>query len=181
MRPGMARGKPMASNWSQDIVPLVSVRRTWSTAMPISSPASALPATRWLSISFRVRDFLDWGERAPLLPQAPPPLRTRLVRTSGLSSLVERHPRASAGADVVAAWPDQAVVVVLLDDVRRPARDAAGGDHRREEIHRDAQRVEERCRVEVDVGNELLRLVDARVELHRHLVPFELAGLAARL
>src|SRR5437899_3601434 len=137
MRPGTARGKPIASNCSHAIVPLVSVRSTWSTAMPISSPASALPATRWRSISFRVRLWpisLTGGERAPLLPQTPPPLRTRVLRTPGLSSFVERHPRAPAWADVVAARPDQSVVVVLLDDVRRPARDAAGGDHRREAV-----------------------------------------------
>src|SRR3989442_2482520 len=178
MRPGTARGKPIASNWSQDIVPLVSVRRTWSTAMPSSSPAAALPTARWLSIGFRVRPWpirSTGGERAPLLPQPPPPLRTVF------SSSVERHPRASARADVVAARPDQSVVVELLDDVRRPARDAAGGDHRREEIDGDPQRVEERRRVEVDVRDEFLRLVDARVELHRHLVLLELARLAACL
>src|SRR6059036_3024509 len=178
MRPGTARGKPIASNWSQDIVPLVSVRSTWSTAMPISSPASALPTTRWLSISFRVRLWpisLTGGERAPLLPQTPPPIRTVF------SSFLERHPRAAPRPDVVAARPDESVVVVLLDDVRRPARDAAGGDHRREEVDGDSERVEERRRVEVDVRDELLRLVDARVELHRHLVPLELAGLAARV
>src|SRR5207247_1896499 len=136
------------------------------------------------SISFRVRLWpisLTGGERAPLLPQTPPPLRTRVLRTPGLSSFVERHPRASAWADVVAARPDQSVVVVLLDDVRRPARDAAGGDHRREEVDGDSERVEERRRVEVDVRDELLRLVDARVELHRHLVPLELARLPARV
>src|SRR5229473_8476472 len=178
MRPGTARGKPIASNWSQDIVPLVSVRSTWSTAMPISSPASALPATRWLSISFRVRLWpisSTGGERAPLLPQTPPPLRTVF------SSSVERHPRASARADVVPARPDQAVVVVLLDDVRRPARDAARGDHGREEIHGDPERVEERRRVEVDVRDQLLRRLDPLVELDRHLVPLELARLAARV
>src|SRR6267378_342792 len=88
---------------------------------------------------------------------------------------------ATAGADVVAARSDEAVVVELLDDVRRPAGDASGRDHGREEIDGDAERVEERRRVEIDVGDELLRLVDARVELDRHLVPLELAGLPARL
>src|SRR5262249_61497703 len=125
--------------------------------MPISSPASALPATRWLSMSLRVR----------LFPTASAP--------------VDHDPCAAAGADVVAAGPDQPVVVVLLDDVGRPAGDAPGGDDRREEVDRNAERVEERRRVEVDVGDELLRLVHAGVELHRHLVPLELAGLAARL
>src|SRR5712692_7559361 len=173
-----ARGSRSAANWSHDIAQWGAGTSTWSTAMPISSPASALPATRWLSISFRVRLWpisSTGGERAPLLPQTPPPLRTVF------SSSVERHPRASARADVVPARPDQSVVVVLLDDVRRPARDAAGGDHRREEIDGDPQRVEERRRVEVDVRDEFLRLVDARVELHRYLVPLELAGLAACL
>src|SRR3989442_14425611 len=146
MRPGTARGKPIASNWSQDIVPLVSVRRTWSTAMPSSSPAAALPTARWLSIGFRVRLWpisVAGGERAPLLPQTPPPLRTVF------SSFVERRPRASARADVVAARPDQSVVVELLDDVRRPPRDAAGGDHRREGNDGEPQRVGERRRGEV--------------------------------
>src|SRR5262245_2884311 len=90
------------------------------------------------------------GELAPLLPQTSPPLREEW---SELSSLVEGDPGAVAGADVVAAGPDQPVVVVLLDDVGRPARDAARGDDRREEIDRDAERVEERRRVEVDVGD----------------------------
>src|SRR5262249_6207264 len=125
--------------------------------MLISSPASTLPATRWLSMSLRVR----------LFPTA--------------SALVDRDPGAAAGADVVAARPDQTVVVVLLDDVGRPARDAAGSDDRREEIDRNAERVEERRRVEVDVRDELLGLVHAGVELHGHLVPLELPGLAARL
>src|SRR5437870_6801743 len=131
MRPGTARGKPIASNWSQDIVPLVSVRSTWSTAMPISSPASALPATRWLSISFRVRLWpisSTGGERAPLLPQTPPPLQ------AGFSSFVERRPRAPAWAVVFAGRRDRSVVVGLLDVVGRPARERVGGDHRREEF-----------------------------------------------
>src|SRR6185436_19949539 len=126
--------------------------------MPISSPATGLPATRWLLMSFWAR-FLGIAA----LP------------------LVDRHERAARRADVVAARADQAVVVVLLDDVRRPAGDAAGGDHGREEVDRDVERVKEGRRVEVDVRDELLRLVDARVELHRHLVPLELAGLAAGL
>src|SRR4030095_2430526 len=124
--------------------------------MPISSPATALPATRWLVMSFWVR---FWG-----IPRA--------------SALVDGFEGAAGSADVVAARADQAVVVVLLDDVRRPAGDAAGGDHGREEVDRDVERVKEGRRVEVDVRDELLRLVDARVELHRHLVPLELAGLA---
>src|SRR5258705_8514633 len=126
--------------------------------MPISSPATGLPETRWLLMSFCAR----------LLGMRDLPL-------------VDRHERAARRADVVAARADQSVVVVLLDDVRRPARDATGRDHRREEIDGNAERVEERRRVKVDVRDQLLRLVDARVELHSHLVPLELARLPARL
>src|SRR3990170_295780 len=139
MREGTARAKPSASNWSQAIVPLVSVRSTWSTARPISSPATAWPATRWLSISFRVR----------LRP-----------------TLAQRDERPAAGAHVVAARPDQPVVVVLLDDVGAPAGDAADRDHRREEVDRNAERIKEGSRIEVDVRNQPLRGVDAIVELH---------------
>src|SRR5262249_9321069 len=124
--------------------------------MPISSPATGLPATRWLEISF-------WARLWPI------------------SALVDGDPGATRGADVVATRADQAVVLVLLDDVRRPARDAAGRDHGREEIDGNAERVEERRRVEIDVRDQLLCLVDARMELHGHLVPLELAGLPARL
>src|SRR3989442_194128 len=116
MRPGTARGKPIASNWSQAIVPLVSVRSSWSTAMPISSPASALPATRWLSISLRVRllGLLDRGGAGAAPPPDPP---TALGST--ISALVHGDEGAAAGADVVAARSDEPVVVVLLDDGRR--------------------------------------------------------------
>src|SRR3972149_2242774 len=37
---GRNRGKPMASNCRNAPVPFVSVRRTWSTESPISSPAT---------------------------------------------------------------------------------------------------------------------------------------------
>src|SRR5678816_3644339 len=98
---------------------------------PISSPATALPDARWLSISLCVR----------LLP---------------MLALVPGHELAALGADVVRARANQPVVVVLLDDVRAPAGDAAGGDHRGEEIDGDAERIEQGRRVEVDVGDEPL-------------------------
>src|SRR5262249_57506428 len=87
----------------------------------------------------------------------------------------------AAGAVVVGARADQTVVVVLLDDVGAPARDAAGGDDRREQVHRDPGRVEARRRVEVDVGDQALGLPDALVEAPGHLVPLELARLPARV
>src|SRR5262249_14525353 len=185
-RSGTTRGKPMASNCSHDWMPLVSVRRIWSARTPISSPATALPATRCASISLRVRlwrisglpnccseDRLHgYGRGWPALEGA---------RRRALSTLTDFNKRATAGADILGARPDQTVVVVLLDDVRAPAGNAARGDDGREEVDRDAERVEERRRVEVDVGNETLGPADPLVQLHGHLVPFELPRLAARL
>src|SRR5215468_6697129 len=147
----------MASNWRIAMEPLVSVSSTWSTSSPISSPAIGLPETRWRSISLRAR-----------------------LRPMPASPLVDGRERSARGALVVRAGPDQAVVVVLLEQVRSPARDAARRDHRREEIHRDADRVEERRRVEVDVGDELLHALHARVERDRNVVPEPLAGFPAR-
>src|SRR5688572_27085081 len=105
----------------------------------------------------------------------------RTERTRVPSSLAGRDERAARGADVVRAGPDQAVVVVLLDDVGGPAGDAAGRDDGREEVHRDAERVEQRRRVEVDVRDEPLGGADPLMQLHRHLVPLELARLPTGL
>src|SRR4030095_2814617 len=93
------------------------------------------------------------------------------VRLSAMSAFLDWDEGAALGADVVGAGTDPAVVVVLLDDVGGPAGDAAGCYDRREEIDRDAQRVEERGRVEIDVGDEALGFADAVMKLHRHLVP----------
>src|SRR5919201_7023065 len=115
--------------------------------MPISSPATGLPATRWLSISLRVRLL-------PIDLLCPPGAITLAPGVSGQpagSPTPKRRERSALGADVVAARANEPVVGVLLDDVGRPARDARGGDHRREEVDRDAERVEEWRRVEVDV------------------------------
>ncbi len=103
------------------------------------------------------------------------------VRLRPIAQRWSRGTQARAGAHVLGARPDEAVVVVLLDDVGGPARDAAGRDDRGEEIDGDAEGVEEGRRVEVDVGDEALGLADAVVQLHRHLVPLELPGLAAGL
>src|SRR5712691_1696170 len=118
-REGLTRGKPMVSNWSQAMLPLVSVSRHWSTRSPISSPATGLPETRCASISLRVT------------------LSPRLTLLQGDEGLALR-------AFVVGARADQPVVGVLLEEIGGPARDARGGDDRREEIHGNADRVEER-------------------------------------
>src|SRR5216684_163600 len=153
---GRTRAKPMASNWRNAMVPLVSVSRAWSTRSPISSPATALPETRWASMSLRVRFW-------------------RML------ALVERDEGAAGVALVVGAGPDQAVVVVLLEQVGGPARDPRGRDHRGEEIHRDADRVEERRRVEVHVRDQPLGGLYLGVKLDRQLVPEGLARLPAGL
>src|SRR5262249_14166644 len=78
------------------------------------------------------------------------------VRVDGSSSLVHRHPGLVLGALVVRARANQPIVVVLLEQIGRPPHDARGGDHRREEIHRNDDRIEERGRVEVTLGMSFL-------------------------
>src|SRR4029079_16848954 len=71
-------------------------------------------------------------------------------RDAPRSALVERQERLRIRrADVIRARTGQAVVGVLLQAVGRPARDAADGEDRREQIDRDPQRVIRRGRVEV--------------------------------
>src|ERR1700675_4821149 len=140
----------MASNWSHAMLPLVSVSRHWSTRKPISSPATAVPATRCESISFRARlfpgmselypltlPFPPLGERETLAPGprptremgnlTPPPSQGEVRVRVGCevrSPFLHRHERFSAGARVVGARANEAVVVVLLEEIGRPARDA---------------------------------------------------------
>src|SRR4029450_12143345 len=93
----------MVSNCSQAMLPLVSVSRHWSTRRPISSPAAALPETRCDAISFWARLALFKGDVGP-----------------------------AGVALVVGPGADEAIVVVLLEEVRRPAGHARGGGSRRE-------------------------------------------------
>ena len=73
------------------------------------------------------------------------------------SASIERNVGLRVGrADVFGARTDQPVVRVLLEHVRRPAGDAADGEHRREQIRRNAERVVRGRRVEIDVGVQLL-------------------------
>ena len=83
--------------------------------------------------------------------------------------------------DVLGARADQAVVRVLLEDVRRPARDAADREDRREQVDRDAERVVGGRRVEVDVRVQLLLRLDQRLDALRHLEPVRLAGALAEI
>src|SRR6202042_1170393 len=72
------------------------------------------------------------------------------------SSRAQRHPGEAALADVLAVRPDQPVVRVLLDDVRRPARHPADREDGGEQVRRDAQVVVDRGREEVHVRVETL-------------------------
>src|SRR5687767_15138041 len=71
--------------------------------------------------------------------------RSRRIRHSsrnGALALVERQQRLRVlRTDVVGARTNQAVVRVLLETMRRPARDAADRKNRCEEIDVDAKRV----------------------------------------
>src|SRR5579864_4182141 len=83
------------------------------------------------------------------------------------------------GPDVVGARADEAVVRILLEHVRRPAGDPAHGKDRRVEIDRQAERVEHRRGVEVDVRVETLLGLDDLLDAFGHRVPLRLTGLFA--
>src|SRR5881409_2140076 len=54
-------------------------------------------------------------------------------------------------SDVLRSRPDETVVRVLLEHVRRPPRNTADGEDRREEIDWNPQRMVGRRRIEIDV------------------------------
>src|SRR5262249_61160540 len=60
---------------------------------------------------------------------------------------------------VFGTWPDEAVVAVLLEHVRRPTRDSADREDGREQNDVDAERGIRRRRVEVDVRVQLLLIL----------------------
>ena len=79
------------------------------------------------------------------------------------------------GAGVVGAGADEAVVVVLLDDVSGPAGDAADGEDGREEVDVDAEGGVGGGGVEVDVGVELHFLFDEEFDLAGQVEPLGVA------
>src|SRR5262249_42314185 len=85
------------------------------------------------------------------------------------------------GADVLRPRTNQAVVRVLLQHVRRPARDAAHRENRGEQVDADAERVISRRRIEVDVRVQLLFGLDEALDPLRHLEPDRLAGALAEI
>src|SRR3954468_377426 len=88
-----------------------------------------------------------------------------LARLEGDISLRVRR------SDVLGAGPNQPVVRVLLEHVRRPAGDAADGENGGEQVDRDAERVIRRGRIEIDVRIQVLFSFDERLDALRHLEP----------
>ena len=86
-----------------------------------------------------------------------------------------------SGPSVVGARADQAVVGVLLEDVRRPARHAADREDRRVEVDGNPERVVHRRRVEVDVRVQLLLALHQRLDALRHVPPGRMPGAAAEV
>ena len=104
------------------------------------------------------RSCRDWFET----------IRDRTLPSPALTLRLGAYPLGAIGthfcptgcARVLRARPDQPVVAVLLQNVRRPAGHAADRENRREQIDRNAQRIVRRRRVEIDVGVQALLLLD---------------------
>src|SRR3972149_5133047 len=81
--------------------------------------------------------------------------------------------------DVLEQGPDEHVVLVLLQDLRAPARYAADGEDRDGEIVRYAEEGVDGAGVEVDVDVDAARLIGRHVLLHllQDLVPLRVAEL----
>src|SRR5271163_4596880 len=91
--------------------------------------------------------------------------RWMLVCGAGLAFSKRDVRRGVGGASVVGARTNEAVVVVLLDDVGGPSGDAADGEDGGEEVDIDAEGGVGGGRVEVDVRVELLLLLDEEFDL----------------
>src|ERR1700722_15866348 len=85
--------------------------------------------------------------------------------------------RGVSRANVVCTWTDEAVVVVLLDDVGSPTGDAAYGKDGGEEVDVDAEHGVSAGGVEVYVGVELLFGLDVLLDLAGHTEPLASGGL----
>src|SRR2546426_12769439 len=86
-------------------------------------------------------------------------------RTATALTLGERHPALSRGPGVLGLRADEAVVTVLLHDVRAPPGHAADGEDRRAQVGRDPEVGVGRGGEEVDVHRELSAPVDLVDEL----------------
>src|SRR6185503_18418690 len=77
-------------------------------------------------------EWVEWvtepRRAGPPRRQDPPGTRRRLI--NGELTLSDGNVGGAGGAGVLGPWPDQPVVAVLLQHVRRPARHAAHGKDR---------------------------------------------------
>ena len=118
----------------------------------------------------------EWPGMAPVYRRSTRHCQRRIQRAS-----TGTVPLRVFRSDVLGARPDETVVRVLLEHVRRPAGDAAHGEDRREEIHSDAQRVIGRRRVEINVRVQLLLGLHQRLDALRHLEPDRLTRALSQI
>src|SRR5262249_840500 len=143
-----SRSRSMASSTCASIsracsAPVISRKRSASVDLPWSMCAM----TEKLRMK---RGFIYAGAKVPRCRGARVPARIPLALING------HVPLRVLRADVFRARANQAVVRVLLEHVRGPARDAADRENRREQIDRDAERVVRRRGIEVHVRIQLL-------------------------
>src|SRR5262245_26372869 len=97
-----------------------------------------------------------WGSGCSRHSSAPSTMVTACM--AGRLSVAEGDVVADAGAGVELAGPgDPLVLLEQLHPVRQPARRARDGEEHREHLHREAHRLVDEPRVEVDVRVELAR------------------------
>src|ERR1700753_2039099 len=92
--------------------------------------------------------------------------RARSSSAGSLTTLLDRRVRRRVRrSGVLGARPDEPVVVMLLDDVRATAGDAADSEDRREEIDVDAERRVGGRGVKVDVRVQLFLVLHEELNL----------------
>src|SRR3984957_8955773 len=90
-------------------------------------------------------------------------------------SLVDRYVLIRIfGAQVIGAGTDQAIVIELFDNMRRPAADARDCEDGREQVNVDAEGVIGGSGIEVDVGVQLLVGLHELFYFVRHFKPLRL-------
>src|ERR1700682_6024631 len=104
----------------------------------------------------------------------------RLSLTVYRLSFINRHVGIGIfRAHIFRPWPDQPVVIQLLDHMRCPSANARDREYRGEQVEIDSQSVVGGSRVEVDVRVQLLFGLHEVLDFFRHVVPLALpAGFA---
>src|SRR5277367_3056020 len=95
--------------------------------------------------------------------------------SAGFSAFIDGYVFLVARAQIVGPWADQTVVGQLLANMGGPARHAATGEDRSEEVRWDTQVVVGGSGIKIHVGQEALFLLDNTVDDAGHLEPFGLA------